>query len=85
MTDLITTVARARASMMVRGYRSLRLRLGPDMWSALAQEAELQGIFTPNLPPPRVLFGMPIEVEPQMEGWAVEIREACPDGTGAGR
>lgn len=77
MADLITTIARARASMMLRGHRDLTLRLGPDCAADLRKAGDDQGIFTAGWPMPRTLFGMAIEAREDMEGWAVLPAGCC--------
>lgn len=70
MTDLIGTIARARASMMVRGYEHLELVLGPDTWARLRLDCERFDVLDPE---PRRLFDMTIRVDERFEGWQVSI------------
>lgn len=63
--DLVQAIARARATMMLRGYEPLRLELGVQIAKSLGQD----------LGAADVLFSMPVRVRADMEGWAI-----VPDG-----
>lgn len=72
MADLYGAIARARASMMMRGHADLELHLGPDA------EADLNRYAAPfdpydDLPVqrPRRMLYMPVVSRMDMEGWAV--------------
>lgn len=72
MADTYGLIARARASMLMRGHADLVLYLGPDI------EAELKRILGTDGPydnpahiRPRRLLYMPVVNRTDMEGWAV--------------
>lgn len=66
MTDIVQSIARARATMLLRGYEPLRLELGVQTAKTLGD----------SLAAADVLFYMPVVVRADMEGWAV-----VPDNT----
>lgn len=72
MQDLYGMIARARASMMLRGYADLVLHLGPDAEAQLCRDA---APFSPydDLPVNRRRFmlSMLVQHRQDMEGWAV--------------
>ena len=72
MADLYGAIARARASMMMRGHADLALHLGPDAEAQIKREA---APFDPydDLPVqrPRRMLYMPVVNRTDMEGWAV--------------
>ncbi len=73
MVDTYGLIARARASMMVRGHADLELHLGPDTLQNLRRDHEPMGPFdmVGHGNGPKCMFYMPVIERQDMEGWAV--------------
>ena len=73
MADVYGLIARARASMMVRGHADLELHLGPDTLRELERDHAPIGPFdlVGHGQKPRRMLYMPVVERSDMEGWAV--------------
>lgn len=72
MVDTYGAIARARASMMVRGFADLELHLGPDALEGLRRDFQGDDPHDlPDGPTPQHMLYMPVVHRTDMEGWAV--------------
>lgn len=65
--DLLGQIADARAAMLMRGYKSLMLEMGPRTAARFAGETQLTDIEDWS----RAVWGMRIRVTGKIEGWCV--------------